>query len=105
MRRRHRDVVGIGLIALGTIVFAEGVVGRDLELDIEETAWGGRVALALAWGLEHAGGTASIAASSADDPAPAAAELGYLGRLAGSAYERHSEIAHGSSATPKYGDR
>lgn len=32
MRRYHLDVVGIGLIALGMIVFAEGVGGRHLEL-------------------------------------------------------------------------
>jgi hypothetical protein len=105
MRRRHRDVVGIGLIASGTIVFAEASSGGTSSSISRRPRGGDSVALALAWNLEHAGDTASIETSSADSPAPDAAELGDLGRLASSAYERHSEIAHGSSATPKCGDR
>lgn len=92
MGRSHRDVMGIGLIALGAIVFAEGVGKQHVELElvarsaltfgaamlagllgvlalddlnVTETALGVGVTMAIALGLEHEGGAASIATSGA----------------------------------------
>jgi len=92
VRRYHLDVTGIDLIALGMIVFAEGVGGRHLELtpvvrgaltfgaalmagligalalddlDVSETAAGVGVTTVIALGLEHTGGPASLATSGA----------------------------------------